>query len=157
MLFENGQKIMFTGDSITDAGRTRPIAEGKGRTLGEGFVALLQAALDFSGFTADSEMTYGYCTELLVRLQNKKTDIENFDLEAFKAFLASVGDSVVAFRTDSVLKLHVHTFTPEKVLAHCRTFGEFLTVKIENMSLQHSELQEDTPATAAEPEVPLAV
>ena len=46
MLFENGQKIMFTGDSITDAGRTRPIAEGKGRTLGEGFVALLQAALD---------------------------------------------------------------------------------------------------------------
>jgi dihydroxyacetone kinase-like predicted kinase len=37
------------------------------------------------------------------------------------------------------VKLHVHTFTPEKVLAHCRTFGEFLTVKIENMTLQHTE------------------
>ena len=92
-----------------------------------------------TSFGPDSEMTYGYCTELLLQLQTSKTDIDNFDIEALKAFLASLGDSIVAFKTDSIVKLHVHTFTPEKVLAHCRTFGEFLTVKIENMSVQHSD------------------
>ena len=104
---------------------------------------------DLDGFGPDSVMTYGYCTELLVRLQNSKTDIATFDIEALKAFLASVGDSVVAFQTDSIVKIHVHTLTPEQVLAHCRTFGEFLKVKIENMSLQHSSVVEENKQEAA--------
>ena len=90
-------------------------------------------------FGPDSVMEFGYCTECLLRLQNAKTDIEAFDIEALKEFLASLGDSIVAFKNDSIVKLHVHTFTPEKVLEYCRQFGEFLTIKIENMSLQHSE------------------
>ena len=73
---------------------------------------------DLDGFGPDSVMTYGYCTELLVRLQNSKTNIATFDIEALKAFLSSVGDSIVAFQTDSIVKIHVHTLTPEKVLAH---------------------------------------
>ena len=105
------------------------------------------------GFNADSEMTYGYCTELLLQLQNSKTDVESFDVEPLKAFLAEIGDSIVAFKTESIVKLHVHTFTPEKVLEYCRRYGEFLTVKIENMSVQHTELsgekKEEQPAEAA--------
>ena len=101
------------------------------------------AAINLDVFGPDSVMTYGYCTELLIRLQNSKTDVENFDVEPLKAFLSEIGDSIVAFKTDSIVKLHVNTLTPEKVLAHCRTFGEFLTVKIENMSVQHSELSEE--------------
>ena len=62
---------------------------------------------DLDGFGPDSIMTYGYCTELLVRLQNSKINIAAFDLEGLKAFLASVGDSVVAFQTDSIVKIHV--------------------------------------------------
>ncbi len=106
---------------------------------------------DFDGFGPDSVMTYGYCTELLVRLQTSKIDIASFDVEALKVFLAEIGDSIVAFQTDSIVKIHVHTLTPEKVLAHCREFGEFLTVKIENMSLQHSSIEgeeESAPAPA---------
>lgn len=106
---------------------------------------------DLDGFGPDSIMTYGYCTELLVRLQNSKINIAAFDLEGLKAFLASVGDSVVAFQTDSIVKIHVHTLTPEKVLAHCRTFGEFLKVKIENMSLQHSSVEEGKQQEAPAP------
>ena len=94
-----------------------------------------------SSFGPDSVMEYGYCTELLVQLQSSKTDIYNFDIDALKQFLVSNGDSVVAFKTDSIVKLHVHTFEPEKILAHCRSFGEFISVKIENMSLQHTELE----------------
>ena len=96
-----------------------------------------------SGFGPDSEMTYGYCTELLVQLQHKKCDIDSFDVEALKGFLASIGDSVVAFKTESIVKIHVHTKTPEKVLEHLRTFGEFVTVKIENMSVQHTEISSE--------------
>ncbi len=93
-------------------------------------------------FGPDSVMEYGYCTECLLRLQNAKTDIDAFDVEELKSFLASIGDSIVAFKNDSIVKLHVHTFTPEKVLEYCRKYGEFLTIKIENMSVQHSESAE---------------
>ncbi len=96
----------------------------------------------YDAFGTDSVMTYGYCTELLVRLQSAKCDVDAFDVEPLKDFLSELGDSIVAFKTDSVIKIHVHTLTPEKVLAHCRTFGEFLAVKIENMSLQHSSNEE---------------
>lgn len=103
-----------------------------------------------SGFNADSVMTYGYCTELLLQLQNSKTDVEAFDVEPLKAFLAEIGDSIVAFKTESIVKLHVHTFTPEKVLEYCRRYGEFLTVKIENMSVQHTEISEEKKEEAQE-------
>ena len=99
--------------------------------------------IDFSKFGPDSEMTYGYCTELLLQLQNAKCDIEAFDENIIKEFLISVGDSVVAFKTGSIIKIHVHTKTPDKVLEFCRRYGEFLTVKIENMSVQHSELSDE--------------
>ena len=103
-----------------------------------------------NAFGPDSVMTYGYCTEFLLQLQNSKTDIENFDVEALKAFLAGVGDSIVAFKTDSIVKVHVHTLVPEKVIEYARRFGEFLTVKIENMSLQHSELKTDNTSVTDE-------
>ncbi len=99
-------------------------------------------------FGPDSNMTFGYCTELLLQLQHKKTDIDAFTIEPVKEFLAGIGDSVVAFKTDSIVKIHVHTFTPDKVLAYCLQYGEFLTVKIENMSVQHSDLDEKEPAAA---------
>ena len=90
-------------------------------------------------FGPESTMDFGYCTELLIQLMRAKCDVEAFDIEPVKSYLASVGDSVVAFKTDSVVKIHVHTMTPEKVLEYARGFGEFISVKIENMSLQHTE------------------
>jgi len=112
-------------------------------------------APDITAFGPDSEMTYGYCTELLLQLQNGKVDAENFDNKIITDFLVSVGDSVVSFKTGTIVKLHVHTKTPEKVLAFCRQFGEFLTVKIENMSVQHSEtVKEEIEAEQAVAEQP---
>lgn len=103
-------------------------------------VAKAASTIELTAFGPDSEMTYGYCTELLLQLQTAKVaDIENFDMQEIIPYLESLGDSLVAFKTESIVKIHVHTKTPEKVLAHCRRFGEFLTVKIENMSVQHSE------------------
>ena len=97
-------------------------------------------SIDFSKFDENSVMEFGYCTEALVRLQRCKCDIENFNVDELVIFLESSGYSVVAFKTGSIVKLHVHTLTPWKVLARCQEFGEFLTTKIENMTLQHNEL-----------------
>ena len=88
-------------------------------------------------------------SRILVQLQNKKTDVSAYDVEALKQYLSTLGDSIVAFKTDSIVKLHVHTLTPEKVLAQMREVGEFLTVKIENMSLQHSETETEKEAKTA--------
>ena len=105
-------------------------------------------------FDSESEMTYGYCTELLLQLQSKKTDVDAFALEPVTDFLASVGDSVVAVLDGTILKVHVHTMEPERVLAFCHAYGEFITLKIENMSLQHNETlvaNADKAAEAAQP------
>ena len=111
------------------------------------------AVIQDGNFGPDSDMIYGYCTELLVQLMRKKCDPDSFDIESLKDFLSSVGDSVVAFKTDSVVKLHVHTKTPDRVISHLLKFGEFISVKIENMSLQHSELSADNQVEAAPAEV----
>lgn len=113
-------------------------------------------AIDFSKFDEDSELVYGYCTEVLLRLQRKKVpDIDNFDISVIREFLESIGNSIVSVRDGSIVKIHVHTMTPDKVLAFCRNYGEFLTIKIENMSLQHNETipeDEKKPAPAEKPE-----
>ena len=94
--------------------------------------------LDLDAFNEDSVLEFGYCTELLVRLQNAKTDIANFDVKVITDYLQTIGDSIVTVRNGSIVKLHVHTMAPQKVLDFCQQYGEFLKVKIENMSLQHN-------------------
>ena len=100
--------------------------------------AAQQTQIDLNAFTEDSELEFGYCTEFLLRLQNSKVDIDNFDVDGFTAWLNSVGDSVVCFKEGSIVKAHVHTKRPGDILNHCQRYGEFLTTKIENMTLQHN-------------------
>ena len=103
---------------------------------------------DLSTFTEDSVLKFGYCTEFLLRLQRAKTDIEHFDIDAYIGYLNSVGDSVVCFRDGSILKVHVHTMKPGDVLNNAQRFGEFLTLKIENMTLQNNEANIENRFTA---------
>lgn len=102
-------------------------------------------AVNLDAFGADSEMVYGYCTEALLRLQNSKVNVETFDVGVIIDYLSSIGNSIVCVKNDSVVKLHVHTMHPGDVLNFCQQFGECLTVKIENMNVQHSETGEEAP------------
>ena len=98
--------------------------------------------VDISGFTRDSVLEYGYCTEFLLRLQSAKVDPDTFDVKTIIEYLEGIGgESIVAYKTDDVIKVHVHTFDPGLVLCEMRKYGEFLTTKIENMSLQHNETE----------------
>ncbi|MBR5858425.1 MAG: DAK2 domain-containing protein, partial [Clostridia bacterium] len=89
-------------------------------------------ANDFSKFNKNSLFEYGYCTELLIQLTFRA---DSFSVSAFRDELSELGDSIVVSYEDDKVKLHIHTFAPEKVLAHCHTYGEFLSLKIENMSV----------------------
>ena len=101
-----------------------------------------QNAPDLSLFTEDSVLEYGYCTEFLLRLQRAKTDIDKFDIDDFTSRLCALGDSVVSFRDGTIVKVHVHTKTPADILTLGQEYGEFLTLKIENMTVQHHEAEQ---------------
>ena len=99
--------------------------------------------INYDLFTTDSTLTYGYCTECMVRLQRAKLAKKELDVKAFSERLEALGcDSIVAIRDGDLLKVHAHTSTPSDILTLCQTYGEFLNVKIENMSLQHSEREQ---------------
>ncbi len=100
------------------------------------------APVDFSAFGADDVLQFGYCTEFILRLQNSKVNVEEFDVQTIIDRLNEEdisGDSIVALKDGDVVKVHVHTKEPGLVLHKMREYGEFLTTKIENMALQHNE------------------
>lgn len=90
--------------------------------------------VDFSLFNKDTDFKYGYCVESLVQL---KMDVCDFDLKGFKADLSELGESVVASTEKDKLKMHVHVKSLAPLMEYCQRYGEFLTIKIENMSVQN--------------------
>lgn len=100
----------------------------------------VSTTIDFSAFNENSVLDYGYCTEFILQLQNLKVNLETFDEKEVVDYLKTQGDSIVCFRDGSVIKTHVHTKDPGAVLSYVKRWGEFLTVKVENMSLQHNQV-----------------
>lgn len=95
--------------------------------------------LNIDSFTRDSVLEFGYCTEFLLRLTTAKCDPDTFEVSALISELEALGcESIVAYKTGDIVKVHVHTFTPGSVFSAAQAYGEFLTVKVENMSLGHS-------------------
>ena len=96
--------------------------------------------IDLTKFNENSELTFGYCTEFALQLMTAKVgNVAQFDEKEIFDYLNSVGESVVAFRNNNMIRVHVHTKTPGDILNHCQKWGEFLTMKIENMNVQHNE------------------
>lgn len=93
-------------------------------------------AVDYDAFGPESRFDFGYCTELLLQLLNEK---EPFELDSFKSALAEIGDSIVLSHEKDKVRVHIHTRYPEKVFGLCHRYGEFLSSKIENMTVQHTE------------------
>ena len=95
--------------------------------------------IELNKFDENSTLEFGYCTEFLLRLMRSKVDLDTFDENVIFDYLNQVGESVVAFREGTIVKVHVHTFTPGTILNEMQKYGEFLTIKIENMALQHHQ------------------
>ena len=103
---------------------------------------------DFSDFDTE-DITFTYCTEFIIDRENDK------DPEKLREFLSSLGDSLVLVDDDEIIKVHVHTNDPGKALHEAIEYGSFVTVKIENMRLQHTEKvmsEQELAPKIAEPE-----
>ena len=83
-----------------------------------------------------ADIRFGYCTEFLI-MREKAYD-ENTELE-FKAFLESIGDSIVVVSDDDIVKVHVHTNDPGLAIQRALTYGSLSHMKIDNMRLEHEE------------------
>ena len=115
--------------------------------------AEVKESADFSDF-ADEDITFTYCTEFIVSRENGK------DPEELRAFLSELGDSLVLVDDDEIIKVHVHTNNPGTALQEALKYGSFVTVKIENMRLQHTEKvlsEQELSPKIAEPEKALGV
>ncbi len=110
--------------------------------------------VDYSLFDRNSDFSLGYCTELLLQLTAAPGEL---DYDSFTAHLNTLGESVVSSFEGDKVKVHIHTPTPEVVLTYCHRFGEFLTIKVENMSVQHTGRIEKILCTPTEEDAVLAV
>lgn len=113
--------------------------------------------VELDKFDENSTLEFGYCTEFLLRLMRSKIDLETFDEQVIIDYLNQIGESVVAFREGSIVKVHVHTFNPGVILNEMQKYGEFLTIKIENMSLQHHQSVNQNNASFKKPQQPYGI
>jgi DAK2 domain fusion protein YloV len=96
----------------------------------------------------EAEIKFGYCTEFIIVLNAQMSDNEE---HAYKAFLESIGDSIVVVADDEIVKTHVHTNDPGLALQKALTFGSLSKIKIDNMREEHQEkLIKDSQKLAAQ-------
>ena len=115
--------------------------------------AEVKESANFDDFDTD-DITFTYCTEFIIQREN------DLDPEKLRDFLSSLGDSLVVVDDEEIIKVHVHTNDPGKALHEAMDYGSFVTVKIENMRLQHTEKvmsEQELAPKIADPEKALGV
>lgn len=112
----------------------------------EPIIGNVQASLEHKEF--------GYCTEFILKLPEDpiKAKKKNFVPSCFSGVLNSHGNSIVMVHDDDLIKVHIHTLNPGNILTYAQQFGEFVKIKVENMSEQHTHLIEED-AKAKEDEI----
>lgn len=112
----------------------------------EPIIGNVQASLEHKEF--------GYCTEFILKLPEDpiKAKKKNFVPSRFSGVLNSHGNSIVMVHDDDLIKVHIHTLNPGNILTYAQHFGEFVKIKVENMSEQHTHLIEED-AKAKEDEI----
>ena len=86
---------------------------------------------------------FGYCTEFIMKLSPEKEGKKNFVSSRFTSVLQNHGNSIVVVQDDDMVKVHIHTLKPGNIFNYAQQFGEFITLKVENMQLQHSHITEN--------------
>ena len=143
-----GKGWLFALEAMLASIQGNDVIVPEGMTSGD-----VKEAADFSDFDTE-DITFTYCTEFIIQREN------DLDPEKLRDFLSSLGDSLVLVDDEEIIKVHVHTNDPGKALHEAIDYGSFVTVKIENMRLQHTEkvmTEAEKAPKIAEPEKPLGV
>ncbi|HEL2460463.1 TPA: DAK2 domain-containing protein [Streptococcus suis] len=90
-----------------------------------------------AGHVATEDITFGYCTEIMVALRQGPTYVKDFDYEEFRNYLNDLGDSLLVVNDDEIVKVHVHTEDPGLVMQAGLQYGSLVKVKVDNMREQH--------------------
>ncbi|MDD3127428.1 MAG: DAK2 domain-containing protein [Candidatus Izemoplasmatales bacterium] len=93
------------------------------------------------------EENFGYCTEFIMQIER----VDEFVLNDFITMISPLGNSLVAVQDENIVKVHIHTQTPGDVLNLGQRFGFYINLKIENMSVQHTEVVMHEPTSDSEP------
>nr|WP_210727861.1 DAK2 domain-containing protein [Facklamia miroungae] len=101
------------------------------------------------------DITYGFCTEIMVRIGQGQTTKKAFDYEAFRQTLDQKGDSLLVVADDEIVKVHIHTEDPGEIMQLGQEFGELIKIKVENMREQVRDLedQESSLQQKAKPQI----
>lgn len=102
---------------------------------GEGMVSSVSAGAKTEAI-ADVDIKYGYCTEFIIMLEKKFSRQDELE---FKAYLESIGDSIVCVADEDIVKIHVHTNDPGLAIQKALTYGSLTRMKIDNMREEHNE------------------
>lgn len=86
---------------------------------------------------ATEDITFGYCTEIMVALKQGPTYVKDFNYENFRNYLDNLGDSLLVVNDDEIVKVHVHTEDPGLVMQEGLKYGALVKVKVDNMRNQH--------------------
>lgn len=97
-----------------------------------------------TNLSTSSEAEFGYCTEFILQLK-KDINVEEFDEKEIFELINPLGNSIALVKDEDIVKVHIHTLTPGEVLNIGQKFGEFIKLKIENMTVQHNETQMEAP------------
>src|SRR3954463_8866442 len=96
------------------------------------------------GHMNTEDIVYGYCTEFMVKLENKEHAKRTFSEETFRQDLSEYGDSLLVISDEEVVKVHIHSEQPGDVLSYGQLYGSLINMKIENMRQQHSNIIGET-------------
>lgn len=106
---------------------------------------------------ATEDITFGYCTEIMVKIGDGPTADTAFEYDTFRNYLNELGDSLLVVNDDEIIKVHVHTEYPGEVMNYGQKFGSLMKVKVDNMRVQHETLLENDSAPVKKPRVPYAI
>ncbi|SDC64552.1 hypothetical protein SAMN05421663_103232 [Terribacillus halophilus] len=91
-------------------------------------------------FLDTTDITYGYCTEFMVKFEADKLKENPFDEQAYRENLNGRGDSLLVVADEDVMKVHIHTEYPGEVMTYSQRYGSLINMKIENMREQHAAI-----------------
>lgn len=129
-----GQGLLFVYEGFLSSLKGEPLPEKNDATLDDLINAEHHRAQDFMN-TEDIE--FGYCTEIMVRLEDGK---EPFNEEQFRQELSPLGDSLLVISDEEIAKVHIHSEQPGSVLSIGQKYGSLMKIKVDNMREQHSAI-----------------
>nr|WP_282917662.1 DAK2 domain-containing protein [Streptococcus canis] len=104
------------------------------------------------GHVATEDITYGYCTEIMVALKQGPTYVKEFNYDEFQGYLSGLGDSLLVVNDDEIVKVHVHTEDPGLVMQEGLKYGSLIKIKVDNMRNQHEAQVQKTDTEESKPE-----